>query len=397
MEDIENPSPHLHTNLSVELTKEKTPLSSSTNKTILNNKTADIERQNTDTNEPHQLTLPSLDIQSINSFLFPFTQLFQKNFEFKIITSLFTSWIALTLFEFLYALINSDTLIISDGFFNTFKTISFLITCLSILFSHLTSTSSHFLYKRIEIIASLTSIIFLVIVSVYMCLQSLHLLTEEHEIIPPVNFFKWFYVLKVIVDLIALMPFSDYILHPSIHVKLFLWKICKEWKNLNDISYSQLKQCGKVLKGWNNHYENMNALCVSLISDLFCSISFIVFFYMFEEDYYDKGYIAISCANVICVFILCGPVIRSVIKILMQGKCEVYNAFYNKVNKEITYFEGCLGMKDLKFWMCAQNDMKCYVKLYAKKELDKGKLKEMLHNIADDIELNCDFTIHIDY
>ena len=26
----------------------------------------------------------------------------------------------------------------------------------------------------------------------------------------------------------------------------------------------------------------------------------------------------------------------------------------------------------------------------AKKELDKGKLKEMLHNIADDIELNCD-------
>ena len=90
--------------------------------------------------------------------------------------------------------------------------------------------------------ASLTSIIFLVIVSVYMLLQALHLITDDDIRIPPANFLQWLYVIKVIVDMLSLLKFSDYIIHPSIQVKLQLWKYSKVWKNLNDISIDELKK-----------------------------------------------------------------------------------------------------------------------------------------------------------
>ena len=189
----------------ITLTKENpTKISSS-------NSTTDIEKPSSSISSQLSQFPPSL-----NSLYLPFTQLFSKNVEFQMITFLFSSWIILTLLEFIYGLSKSDSLIISDGFFNTFKTISFLITCLSFLFTYLTSNTQLFISKRIELIASLTSIIFLVIVSVYMCLQSLHLITEDHMHHVPISFFNFIYVIKVIVDIIALMPFSDYILHPSI-------------------------------------------------------------------------------------------------------------------------------------------------------------------------------------
>lgn len=369
----------------ITLTKENpTKISSS-------NSTTDIEKPSSSISSQLSQFPPSL-----NSLYLPFTQLFSKNVEFQMITFLFSSWIILTLLEFIYGLSKSDSLIISDGFFNTFKTISFLITCLSFLFTYLTSNTQLFISKRIELIASLTSIIFLVIVSVYMCLQSLHLITEDHMHHVPISFFNFIYVIKVIVDIIALMPFSDYILHPSIQIKINLWKICKEWKDLNEISFTQLKQCSKVLKKWNNHSENLNSLCISLISDLISSISFIVFFYAFDgKKYFDKGYMVISIVNFIFVIIMTKPLFNSVIRILMQGKCEIYEAFYGKLNKEITYFEGCLGVKDIKFWMNAQNDIKGYIKIYAKKDIDRNKIKEVIHKIADEIDLTCDFTLEI--
>ena len=369
----------------ITLTKENpTKISSS-------NSTTDIEKPSSSISSQLSQFPPSL-----NSLYLPFTQLFSKNVEFQMITFLFSSWIILTLLEFIYGLSKSDSLIISDGFFNTFKTISFLITCLSFLFTYLTSNTQLFISKRIELIASLTSIIFLVIVSVYMCLQSLHLITEDHMHHVPISFFNFIYVIKVIVDIIALMPFSDYILHPSIQIKINLWKICKEWKDLNEISFTQLKQCSKVLKKWNNHSENLNSLCISLISDLISSISFIVFFYAFDgKKYLDKGYMVISIVNFIFVIIMTKPLFNSVIRIFMQGKCEIYEAFYGKLNKEITYFEGCLGVKDIKFWMNAQNDIKGYIKIYAKKDIDRNKIKEVIHKIADEIDLTCDFTLEI--
>ena len=52
-------------------------------------------------------------------------------------------------------------------------------------------------------------------------------------------------------------------------------------------------------------------------------------------------------------------------------------------------------MKDIKFWMNAQNDIKGYIKIYAKKDIDRNKIKEVIHKIADEIDLTCDFTLEI--
>ena len=118
----------------ITLTKENpTKISSS-------NSTTDIEKPSSSISSQLSQFPPSL-----NSLYLPFTQLFSKNVEFQMITFLFSSWIILTLLEFIYGLSKSDSLIISDGFFNTFKTISFLITCLSFLFTYLTSNTQLFI------------------------------------------------------------------------------------------------------------------------------------------------------------------------------------------------------------------------------------------------------------
>ena len=121
----------------------------------------------------------------------------------------------MTFIEFISAIIMGDSDIISDGFFNIFKTISFLISCLSILFNHMYSNTYLFLSQRIELVAALVSMIFVVIVSVYMILQALHLVTDDDIRIPPAVYLQWLYMLKVIVDLYSLLCFSDYIIHPG--------------------------------------------------------------------------------------------------------------------------------------------------------------------------------------
>lgn len=330
----------------------------------------------------------------LSTLIQPSIHLFKNNDEFRYISCLFIAWINLTLVEFIYGLIG-DGNVISDSFFNTFKTICFLIPCLSLLFSRFYSIESKFLMVRLELISAAAGFIFLVIVSVYMLLQSLHLITEDEDLDLPITFFKWLYVIKAIIDITALMYLSDYITHPMFQVKLFLWKKIKEWKQLNEISMSQLKLCAPVLKIWNNHYENMNSLCVNLISDLSSSILFIIQFYVFGKHHYALCYLTISLFNFIIVLVLVKPLFRSVLKILMQGRNEAYESFYSKLNKEITYFNGCLGVKEMKFWMIAQNEVKAYIKIYGDKNIDRVSLNHLIHSIADEIELNFDCTLEI--
>ena len=258
------------------------------------------------------------------------------------------------------------------------------------------SNNNIFLVQRIELMAALTSIIFLVIVSVYMLLQALHLITDDDVRIPPANYLQWLYVIKVIVDMLALLKFSDYIIHPSIQVKLELWKYSKMWKNLNDISIDELKKVSNLRKIWNNHFENMNALCASLISDLLCSLYFVLFFYVFETKYYGRGYLMISIINFFAVLFLVKPLFNSVLKIFMQGKSELYESFYRKLNQELTYFEGSLGVKHIKFWMVAQNYIKGQIKIYSNKSIDRNKLIQKIHEISDEIEINTDISIEFD-
>ena len=320
----------------------------------------------------------------------------QKNLTFQVIVFLFIAWIIITFFEFISALIMGDSDIINDGFFNTFKAISFLISCLSIIFNYMYSNTYSFLAPRIELTASLISIIFLVIVSVYMLLQALHLITDDDVRIPPAGYLQWLYAVKVIIDLLALLGFSEYIIHPSIQVKLQLWKYIKIWKKLNEITFEELKKITNLRKLWNNHFENMNALCVSLISDLVSSLLFVIFFSIFDISYYSRAYMIISLINFFDVLFLVGPLFNSVLKIFMQGKSDLYESFYRKINQELTYFEGSLGVKNLKFWMISQNYIKGQIKIYCTKNIDRNKLKQTINNIIDELELNAEICIEFD-
>ena len=323
-------------------------------------------------------------------------RLFQKNFTFKIIVLLFITWIIMTFIEFISAILMGDSDIISDGFFNIFKTISFLISCLSILFNHIYSNTYLFLSQRIELVVALVSMIFVVIVSVYMILQALHLVTDDDIRIPPAIYLQWLYMLKVIVDLSSLLCFSDYIIHPSIQVKLQLWKFVKIWKNLNEITFEELKKITNLRKQWNNHFENMNALCVSIISDLLSSLFFLIFFSVFDTVYYARAYMIISIINFFIVLCLVNPLFYSVLKIFMQGKSELYESLYRRINQELTYFEGSLGIKNIKYWMISQNYIKGQIKIYSTKNMDRNKLKNKINNIVDEIELIADICIEFD-
>ena len=323
-------------------------------------------------------------------------RLFQKNFTFQIIVILFLAWILMTFIEFISAIVMGDSDIISDGFFNIFKTISFLISCLSILFNHMYSNTYLFLSQRIELVAALVSMIFVVIVSVYMILQALHLVTDDDIRIPPAVYLQWLYMLKVIIDLSALLCFSDYIIHPSIQVKLQLWKFVKIWKKLNNITFEELKKITNLRKQWNNHFENMNALCASIISDLLSSLFFLIFFSVFDTVYYARAYMIISIFNFFAVLCLVNSLFYSVLRIFMQGKSELYESFYRKINQELTYFEGSLGVRNIKFWMISQNYIKGQIKIYSTKNIDRNKLKNKINSIVDEIELIADICVEFD-
>ena len=302
----------------------------------------------------------------------------------------------MTFIEFISAIVMGDSDIISDGFFNIFKTISFLISCLSILFNHMYSNTYLFLSQRIELVAALVSMIFVVIVSVYMILQALHLVTDDDIRIPPAVYLQWLYMLKVIIDLSALLCFSDYIIHPSIQVKLQLWKFVKIWKKLNNITFEELKKITNLRKQWNNHFENMNALCASIISDLLSSLFFLIFFSVFDTVYYARAYMIISIFNFFAVLCLVNPLFYSVLRIFMQGKSELYESFYRKINQELTYFEGSLGVRNIKFWMISQNYIKGQIKIYSTKNIDRNKLKNKVNSIVDEIELIADICVEFD-
>ena len=167
-------------------------------------------------------------------------------------------------------------------------------------------------------------------------------------------------------------------------------------EKINDITFEELKKISNVRKQWNNHFENMNALCVSIISDLLSSLFFLIFFSIFDTAYYSRAYMIISIFNFFAVLILVNPLFKSVLKIFMQGKCELYESLYRKINQELTYFEGSLGVKNIKFWMISHNYIKGQIKIYTTKNIDRNKLKNKINNIVDEIELNADICIEFD-
>lgn len=300
------------------------------------------------------------------------TRLIKNNQEFLYLLTFLFIWVLLIVCEFIYGFSENIVNIINDSFFNYFKTFSFLIAVFSILLSKINDFDKYFLKNRIELIAALSNCVFLIIVSMYMCVEALHLVTEEtvhiedekhfhEEELNTILFFKNFYVVKVIIDVIGILVFSDYILHPAMQIKLHLWKKSRIWKDLNNLDVESLKASNFLIKTWNNHFENMNALNINIISDLVSSILFLILFHLSQDQHLEFIYFIVSVVNVLIVFMLTLPVFQSSLKILMQGKSELYNSVGDLLHKEISYFEGCLGIKEIKFWMVAQNEVKCKI------------------------------------
>ena len=79
----------------------------------------------------------------------------------------------------------------------------------------------------------------------------------------------------------------------------------------------------------------------------------------------------------------------------MQAKFSGYDNYYNLIFDEISNFDKCERIIDLKYWMNAENEIKVYAKVKGS-DLDKNLLKEKLENINRQFNLICDYTIDIE-
>jgi Co/Zn/Cd efflux system component len=348
------------------------PINSNTTNTSRNSitelidKTEEVSERNKKQNKNKiQNTSNELDLSvTFNTIVTSSIRLMSVNDEFYYLVIFLIVWLALILFEFLYGFLENKVDIVSDSFFNYFKTLAFLISGLSILFSRVYVFNSIFLKNRIELIAAISNCVFLTMVSLHMCIQSLHLLTEkdehsEHDDNATINFIDSFNIVKIIINLIALLRFSDYLIHPSIQIKILLWKKYKEWKNIEKYTIDELKDAKVLIKQWNNHFENMNVLTMNLFADMISSLLFILCLYIFRNKHYEYVYALVSMINMILIFVLIAPACSSILNILMQGRSSICDSYAKKLDREISYFEGCSGIKDIKLWMVSQNEIKC--------------------------------------
>lgn len=364
--------------------------------------------------DPHSIIESTLkeNKMSPNVLIQSTQRLINTNEEFLSLLIFLGVWLLLISFEFIYGFNYSEVNVLSDSFFNFFKTFSFLIACGSILLTRVNVFESTFLKNRIELVAALANCVCLVIVSMYMCLQALHILTEEGDSLgeshnlkedeTTIAFFKNFFVIKVVINVIGLLVLSDYIVHPSIQIKLLLWKKHRAWKSLSNLTLENLKDAKSLLKIWNNHFENLNALSINVISDLIASILFLICFYISKDQHYEVVYLIISLANLVVICILISPVFKSILRIFMQGKIEVYDSFLDKMERELSHEEGCLGIREIKSWMVSQNELKCkfyltigYVRIFGSEDIDRRKIREWINSLQDNIDINFDLTLEI--
>ena len=244
------------------------------------------------------------------------------------------------------------------------------------------------------------------IVSLYMILQSLHIISEkeEHlhgnkkntsdEEINLINFFQTFGVIKIMLDTSFLLFFNDYIIHPSLQIKLILWKKYRAWKKFEELAIEDLKENNHFIRMWDNHFENMNSLSMNVLCDLIANAVFLLSFHFSSQEHFEYIYFLVCTTNFLLAFILVLPLISSILQILMQGKSNLFQCFFKQIDKDIQYYEGVLGIQQIKFWMVAQNEIKCYLKVLVNSNLDKARFKEDIDKTASGISVNFDITIN---
>lgn len=341
----------------------------------------------------------NFSFESLVSYTF---KLIKVHKEFLLIVVYIFLSFSMMWFEFMYGLFFSQIDIISDSFFNLFKSSAFLITALSILlsgyFNHF-----NFLIDRIELIAALSNTVFLIIVSLYRILESLHSLSETNEHIHegnlfdvkiiPFNFLRTFGVFKIMLDTSFLILFSDYIIHPSTQIKLQLWKKYRCWKRFEDLKIVDLKENNELIRKWSNHFENMNALLMNIICDLFSNTIFLLSIDQTNIENFERINLLISFIIMILTILFIMPLFSSIIQVLMQGKSSFFVCFFEHLEKEITLYEGVLAIQQIKYWMVSQNEIRCNMKLLVSSQIDKDQLRSQLDKSVNDVGVNIDIII----
>jgi Co/Zn/Cd efflux system component len=332
-------------------------------------------------------------------------RLAKMNEEFYYLTIYIIMWLTLCMSELLYGFLENKVEILSDAFFIYFKTFTFLITGFSLLLSKVYVFNNIFLKNRIELLSAMANLVFLVITSLHMCIQALHLITEKHEHeveedTQTVSFLNNFFMIKIVLNLLVLLKFADYLIHPSIQIKMLIWKKYRRWSSTFD-SHS-FGEASKIIKQWNNHFENMNALTVNVLCDMVTSILFIILLYISSNNHYEYVFSIVCLVNISMVAIMAFPSLSSILLILMQGKSDIYEPFKTRLDKEITLFEGCNGIESIKLWQISQNEIKCnilinigYIKIFCNVEFDRKGLNELLRNMTTEMGIDCDFTIEV--
>lgn len=304
----------------------------------------------------------------------------KTNKEFYALQIFFVIWLLLVVIEFTCGYMESLSNVISDSFFNFFKIFAFMISGTAIYFNRYFNYRIKLLKERFESLAALSNLVFLTIVSIIMFISSLHLITEEeqkHHLHSSNEFghdqeqytisvFKFFFLIKVILDVIALIAFGDYIIHPLLQIKINLMKKYKKWiGNLDELSLAELQENSKDIKRWNNHFDNINCMVVNVLADLISSLAFLICFYFSNDNHFEYIYFFISCLNLAIVFLFVWFFFGGVMDLLMQARQPIISAVDKVIQREVGLFEGCLGIKDVKYWMISNNSVKCNFIFYS--------------------------------
>ena len=304
-----------------------------------------------------------------------------KNSEFKYLFYLLIINISVILLEYLSSIFIGYNEAVCDGFFNFFKTISIFIIFISILFTNFYKESNYknlnnifFSIERIELVSSLSNIVFLIISNLYMLIEGLHKVIEKDETETiPINLFKFVYIIKLIINFCSVIYFNEYIIHP-----LF----CSS----------------KKINHWDGHKENMNILCINLLGEILYSSFFLVFFFNYNKNFFGIYYILIGFIYLLFNILMIRPIFISSLYVFMESKGKFFdkeNNLKNQLNELFNQDE--VKITSLKMRLNSQSNVVCYLKIESKLNIDRNNIKETIHkHIIEKYLYNINLVMQID-
>lgn len=384
-----------------------------------------FDHNNSELKNKNQQNLKSI---FLTIFLSEFPKLFKSNDDVFYLSIFTCIWILLILFEFIYGFVFANSYIISDSFFNIFKIFAF-VTCLialvirkSVSINNIDSIDNIYFFKtRIEQIAALCNSVMITIISLYMMLNSLHMITEEEEfdydsvrkkenevnIMHNFNFI--FFTIKIIMNVLIMMSFSDFVLSPNLNIKLQLRQKYKEWKNLSNLNYEDLTMCSNEIKKHNSTFINFHSYTNILLVDLLSSFTILILLYILDISY-EKSYLFACIINLLSTFILTTPVFNMLFYVFLNGRTPTYDSFYEECHLTLKNYDNYISIIDEKWWMISQNELSFLVKISLKNTLNEinrvnkedelfeiNNIKHDIYKLANKVGLVVKMKIDIDY